>query len=142
MKNSNCPLIERKRVGSFLNSSSNTASGTYCCSFSSSSASRSAALLQVTGLVRCLVCNTGVCGSVTILATVDLVGNGAVNRDQRHSPGSPRPHLPVGANSSWQPRFSSVHISQPDKYAVPSSLSLFTEGYDDGSLLVNSTIIF
>lgn len=76
--------VKRKQAG-FWNSPSNTASGTYCCCFSSSSASRSAALLQVTGLVRCLVCSTGVCGSLHILTT-DLEGNGTVNQEHRHSP--------------------------------------------------------
>ena len=51
----------------------------HCCSFLSSSAFWSAALSQVTGLARCVVCSTGVCGSLEILATADCDGNRVIS---------------------------------------------------------------
>lgn len=73
-----------------------TLPGTYCCSFSSSSASFSAALLQVTALARYLVCSIGVWGSRTILFT-GLEGNKPVKQNHRCLLSSPQSRSPVSA---------------------------------------------
>lgn len=141
-KNNNSPFHRTEmKVGKFSEFFLEYGQWTYCCNFSISSASWSTVLLQVTGLTRSLVCSTGVCGSLEILATADLEGNSAVNWDHSHPapwdlvttwielscPEMPN-HRVVG------PPLSSALMSPPEKHWVPSSLLLFIEGYDESSL--------